>query len=160
MRSLLAGQRLANPARGAANTLLRFGFRFNGRHAFRGGDMMLGDADPQMRGALLVAECAAHRRGTQTLPARAFVHVTGVDVQLVHVERRAGIFGLAFGIGDGAAQHLFNVLRGTLLREVQRVQRVLGLLPANQIHHQASLLRRHAHMLGQRVRFDVGLRLL
>ena len=89
-----------------------------------------GYTDPQMRGALLVAECPAHRRRTDSLPAGAFVDVAGVDVQHVHVERRAGIFGFAFGIGDGAAQNFFDVLRGTLERELQSVQRVLRMSPA------------------------------
>ena len=76
------------------------------------------------------------------------------DVQLVHVERRAGILGLALGVGNGAAQHLFHVARRALLGEAQNLQGVLGALAANQVHHQAHLLRRHAHMPRQRVRLN------
>src|ERR1700730_16462569 len=116
--------------------------------------MVLGYANPDMRGALLVAECAAHRRGTETLPARAFVHETLADKEPVDIERRASIFSLALGVGDGAAQHFFNVLRGALRRVAERVQRVLRALPTNQIDNQAGLLRRHAHMARHSVSFN------
>ena len=116
--------------------------------------MMLGNSNPQMRGALLVAECAAHRRRTQPLPARAFVHKALVDEQLIDIERRAGIFRFAFRVGDRAAQQLFDRPCRALRREPQRLQRVLHLAPANQVDHQARLLRRHAHVLCERVRFD------
>ena len=60
-----------------------------------------------------------------------------------------------------ALRNTFSMcLAERFLRETQSLQRVLRLLPANQIHHQPRLLRRHAHMLGQRVRFDVCLCLL
>jgi len=125
-----------------------------GSVAAGGGAVMLRHRDHDMAGALLVAECTAHRRWPQPLPSRAFVHETLRDEQLVHVERRAGVFGLAFRVGDGAAQHFFDVLRGALGGEPQRLQRVLHFAPANQIDHQPRLLRRHPHVLGKRVRFD------
>src|ERR1700681_2269969 len=113
-----------------------------------------------MRGTLLVAERPAHRRGTQTFPARAFIHKTFGDVQFIDVERRSSVFRFALCIGNRAAQDFFNVLGGTLLRVAQGMQGVLSFLPTNQIHYQPRLLRRHTHMLRQRVRFDVGLSIL
>src|SRR6266403_1128995 len=141
-------------ARSAPNALLRFGFSDVGGDALGGGDMVLGNADENVRGALLVAERAAHRRGTQPLPARTFVDVRLAHEEPVDVERRAGIIGFALGVGDGAAKHFFNVLCGALRRVAQRLQRVLSLLPADQIDHQARLLRRHAHVPCKRVGFN------
>ncbi len=149
-----AAESFAHAARGTAYALLRFRFRFDGGNALRGGNVMLGDADPQMRGALLVAERAAHGRGTQALPARAFVHEAVVHVQFVDIQRRAGVLRLALRVGDGAAQNLFDVLGRALGREAQRLQRRLRLLPADQVHHEARFLRRHAHVPGQRVGFN------
>ena len=63
--SLLPGQRLANAASGATNALLGFRFGNVGGNAFGGGHVMLCNAHPNMRGALLVSERTAHRRGTQ-----------------------------------------------------------------------------------------------
>src|SRR5579872_2262352 len=107
-RVRLAGQSLAHATRGTTHALLRFGFSLVCRNAFRRSDVMLGNSDPQMRRALLIAECAAHRRRTQPLPARAFIHEALVDEQLIDIERRAGVFGLALRIGNGAAQQLFD----------------------------------------------------
>src|SRR5580692_9592613 len=45
------------------------------RHSVRCGAMMLGYLYNDMRRALLIAESAAHRRGTHALPSRAFVHI-------------------------------------------------------------------------------------
>ncbi len=112
----------------------------------RRGAMVLGHRHDDMRRALLVTKRAAHRRGPQALPARAFVHETARNIQLIHIQRSAGIFGLALGIGDGAAQNFFDIPRGALLGVAQNLQGVLGALAADQVHHQADLLRRHAHM--------------
>src|SRR5258707_1921124 len=89
--ALLAGQRFAHATRGTTHALLRFGFRFNRGNALRCSDMMLRDADPKMRGALLIAERATHGRGAQPLPARAFVHEASVHEQFVDIERRASV---------------------------------------------------------------------
>ena len=64
-----------------------FGFREIRGNAFSGGDMMLGNADKNVRGALLIAERTAHRRWAQPLPAGTFVDESLVDVELVHIER-------------------------------------------------------------------------
>ena len=82
-------------------------------------------------------------------PKRAAKHIEKVLRSAI-----ASVFRLAFGVGDSAAQNLFDVLGRALGREAQRLQRCLRLLPADQVHHQARLLRRHAHVPRQRVRFD------
>ena len=110
------------------------------------GDVMLGDAHDDVRRAALVTERAAHRRRAQPLPARAFVHVAVRYEQVVDVERRAGVFRLALGVGNRAAQNFFHVARRALHGEAQNLQRIFGALPANQVDDQANLLRRHAHV--------------
>ena len=84
---LLASQSLANTARGSPHTLLRFGLGNVCRVAFGSRDVMLGHTDPQVRSALLVAECPAHRRRTQPLPAWPFVYETLRDVKFIDVQR-------------------------------------------------------------------------
>src|SRR5208282_4708836 len=105
-------------------------------------------------GALLVAEGTAERRGPDALPARAFVHETFRDVQVVHVERSPGILGLALRVGDGAAQDFFDIARHALAGEAQDVERLLRALPADQIHDQARLLRRDARIAHQGTALD------
>ena len=63
-------------------------------------------------------------------------------------------FRFALGIGNSAHQNLCNVFGRALRRVLQCLQGVLRLLPANQVHHQPRLLRRHAHMPSQGVRFN------
>src|SRR5580704_17867074 len=89
-----------------------------------------------MGGTLLITKTAAHRRGTHALPSRAFVHVAASYEQRIHVQRFAGVFRFALGIGDRAAQRFFDFLRYSLLRESQSVQRRLGAFSANQVNHQ------------------------
>ncbi len=108
--------------------------------------MVLENADHDVAGAPLIPERAAHRRRTQPLPARAFVHKAPRNEQVIDVERRAGVFRLALGVGNRAAQHLFDVARRALLGEPQNLQRVFGALPADQVDDQTNLLRRHAHV--------------
>jgi len=36
---------------------------------------------------------------------------------MIHVERSAGIFRLAFGVGDRAPKHFLDIASGALLRE-------------------------------------------
>src|SRR5215470_16298385 len=95
---LLARQSLANTARGSANALVRFRFRNVGGMAFGRCDMMLCDSNPEMRGALLVAERTAHWGGTQTLPSRPFVDERLRNIELIHVERRPRIVGFLFRV--------------------------------------------------------------
>src|SRR5690349_16467130 len=115
---------------------------------------MFGNADPEMGGALLVAESASHGGGAETLPPRAFVDETVRNKKLIDVERRSGVFGLALGVGDGAAQHLFDVLGGALRRVLKRLEGVLDAASANQVDHQARLLRGQANVPREGVRFD------
>src|SRR5262245_37464545 len=147
----LAGQSLAYTPRGAANALVRFGFSHIGGVAFCRSHMMFRNLHPEVRGALLVAETAAHRRGTHALPARPFVHKALRNKQLINIERRSGIFRLAFRVGDRAAQKLFNRTGSTFWRVTQRMQGILHALAANQVDHQPRLLRRHANMPRERV---------
>ena len=107
---------------------------------------MLGNFHQNMAGALLISETAAHRRRTHALPTRPFIHEAARHKQFVHVQRLAGIFRLAFGVGDGAAQRLLNILGHALLRELQRVQRFFRAPSANQVYHQPRLLRRNARV--------------
>src|SRR5690349_1621452 len=130
---LLARQSLANATRGTANALVRFLFRNVGGVTFCRSNVMFGDTDPNMRGALLVAERAAHRRGTQTLPARALVDECLGDEELLDIERSTGVFGLLFRVGNGAAENFFDVLGCTLWREAKRFERILHFLAADQI---------------------------
>jgi len=88
-----------------------------------------------MSGALLITKAAAHRRGTHTLPSRAFVHVTAGYEQRVHVQRFACVFRFALGICDRAAQRFLDFLGYSLLRESQSVQRSFRALTANQIDY-------------------------
>src|SRR5262249_18476922 len=118
-RRLLAGKRFAHATRSATHALLRGGFRFNCRNSLRSSNVMLGNSHPQMRSTLLIAKRSAHRGGTQPLPARPLVHEAVGYVELVDVQRGAGIVGLPFGIGDSAAQHFFDVLGSTLGRKPQ-----------------------------------------
>src|SRR5262249_59041991 len=102
---LLARQSLANTPRGSPNAFVRFRLCNVGGMAFGRGNMVLGNANPKMRGALLITERPAHRRGTQPLPARAFIHERLRNVKLIHVERCSSVVGLLFRIGDGTAQN-------------------------------------------------------
>ena len=74
--------------------------------------MMLGNSNGDVRCALLIVERAAHRRRPQTLPSRAFVYEAARNIQFIDIEGSAGILGLAFGVGDGAAQHVLHIARG------------------------------------------------
>ena len=140
--------------RKAVDSALRFGFRHVGCHAFRSRHVMFGHAYPQVRGALLVAKRPAHRRGAQPLPARPFIHKALRHEQLIHIQGRSRVVRLTLGIGDCAAQHLFDVFGRALRRVLQCLQSVLRFLPADQIHHQPRFLRRHSYVPRQRVRFN------
>ena len=48
--------------------------------------MMLGHGHHNVRGALLIVERPAHRRGAQALPARTFVHETARNIEMVDVQ--------------------------------------------------------------------------
>jgi hypothetical protein len=50
---------------------------------------------------------------------------------MIHVQRCPRIFGLALGVGNGAAQHLLDIARSTLLGEAQNLQRILGALASD-----------------------------
>ena len=99
--------------------------------AIRCGSVMLGHFHDDVARPLLITEPAAHRRGTQSLPSRPFIHEAARDEQRVHVERFARIIGFALRVGDGAAQSLLDFLRHALFREAQRLQSFFRALAAN-----------------------------
>jgi len=49
---------------------------------------------------------------------------------MIDIERRAGILGLAFRVGNGAAQYLLDIACRALFREAQNLQRIFGALTA------------------------------
>ena len=106
---------------------------------------MLGHFHHDVARPLLVAERPAHRRGTNSLPSRPFVHEACRHEKRIHVERVAGILGFALGVCDGASQNLFDFPRHALLCEPQRLQRIFRAMSADQIDYQARLLRRDAN---------------
>src|SRR5262249_44139073 len=111
---LFAGQSFANAPSGAANALVGFRFGYVSCVAFGRSNVVFCNLHPKVRGPLLVAKTAAHWRRAHPLPARAFVHKALGNEQLIHVERRSGVFRLAFRVGDRTAQNLFNRAGRTL----------------------------------------------
>ena len=69
-----------------------------------------------------------------------------VDIEIVVV----------LGIGDGRSQHLARVDRHGLLAELKNVQRIAGLLAADQPRNQVQLLCRTADLRADRQRLIVG----
>src|SRR4029079_18131875 len=61
---------------------------------------------------------------------------------------------LGLGVGNRRAQHLLDVARDPLAGELQRRQRVVDVAAADQIEHQARLLRRGTDVLRGGVAFD------
>jgi len=80
------------------------GFRFDGGDALRRGHVMLRNANPEMRGALLIGGT----RGPSARDANASSARLSLTKQVSRTARRhrrcAGVFRLAFRIGDSAAQ--------------------------------------------------------
>src|ERR1700704_6131527 len=153
-RLFLSTERLASLPHRSLNALLRFRFRRGSRDALLYGVVMLDDADHDVAGAALIPERAAHRSRAQALPARAFVHKTARNEEVIDVERCAGVLGLALRVGNCAAQHFLHVTCRALLGEAQNLQGVLGALPPDAVHHQADLLGGHAHVARHRYRFN------
>src|SRR5450755_2686448 len=125
----------ASLANGAAHALGCLRFLGGCSDSFCCGAMMLRYFHNNMSGALLITKAAAHRRGTHTLPSRAFIHVTAGYEQRVYVQRFACIFRFALGICDCAAQRFLDFLSYSLLRESQSMQSCFRTLTANQINH-------------------------
>src|SRR5207245_6049049 len=67
----------------------------SGGGTFGGGTMMVRDGDNNVRRAPHIAEGPAHGGWPQALPARSLIHEAARNVQLIHVQRRSGILGLA-----------------------------------------------------------------
>src|SRR6266478_4852684 len=153
-RLFLSTERLASLPHRSLNALLRFRFRRGSRDALLYGVVVLDDPDHDVAGAALIPERAAHGSRAQSLPARAFVHETARNEEVIDVERCARVLGLALRVGNSAAQHFLDVACRALLGEAQNLQGVLGALPPDQVHHQADLLGRHAHVPRHRYRFN------
>src|SRR5208337_1769842 len=94
-------------------------------------------------GPPLVAVGTAHGRGTNSLGTWSLIDVGLRYHQLVHVH----VFSFLLRIGDGRTQSLFHGLRHSLLGVGQDTQRLTRVLAANQVHHQARLLRRNSDVL-------------
>src|SRR6266853_2644249 len=153
-RLFLSTESLASLPHRSLNALLRFRFRRGSRDALLYGVVMLDAADHDVAGAALIPERAAHRSRAQSLPARAFVHETARNEEVIDVERCSRVLGLALRVGNSAAQHFLHVTCRALLGEAQNLQGVFGALPPDQVHHQADLLGRHAHVPRHRYRFN------
>src|ERR1700722_16190534 len=107
---LFSGQCFAYAASCSTNAFVGFRFRHVAGVTFRRRNMMFGHRDPNVRRALLIAECAAHRSWAQPLPARAFIHETFRNKKRVHIEWCARIVGFALRVGSRASPQLFNRL--------------------------------------------------
>src|ERR1700689_2281928 len=93
-------KRFASLATPSAHALGCLRFRGGCSYSIRRGAVVFRYFHNNMSGALLITKASAHRRGTHTLPSRAFIHVAAGDEQGVHVERFACVFRFALGIGD------------------------------------------------------------
>src|SRR3981189_3340823 len=128
-RLFLSTKRLASLPHRSLNALLRFRFRRGSRDALLYGVVVLDDADHNVAGSALVPARAAHRSRAQALPARAFVHKTARNEEVIDIERCAGVLGLALRVGNSAAQHFLDVTRRARLGATQNLDGVLGALP-------------------------------
>src|SRR6266853_57499 len=145
-----SGKRLASLLHRALDALLRFRFHRGGGDALLYGVVMFEDADHDVARPALIPERAAHGGRTQPLPARALVHKAARNKEMIDIERCARVFGLALRVGNGTAQNFLNIARRALLGEAQNLKGILGALPADQVHHQADFLGRHAHVARHR----------
>src|ERR1700683_4716707 len=143
-RPLSCRECLSRLANGALYALRGFRFRRSRFRTRRGSLVMLGHFHHDVTRPLLVAERPAHRRGTNSLPSRPFVHEACRHKKRIHVTRVAGILGFALGVCDGASQNLFYFPRHALLCEPQRLQRIFRAMSADQIDYQARLFGRDA----------------
>src|SRR5262249_8156322 len=114
-------------------------------------DRLLAHRDGEVRRPLHDAEGTAHRRRAHALLRRALVRVTRRDIEPVDVAAEAF---LLLGVGDGRLEHLRDVLRDALLRELQRRERVIHATATNQVEHQAGFLRRRPDIARGGFRFD------
>src|SRR5258706_5226462 len=105
-RLFLSTERLASFPHRSLNALLRFGFRRGSRDALLYGVVMLDDPDHDVAGAALIPERAGHGSRAQSLPARAFVHTTAPNEEVIDVERCSRGLGLARRGCPRAAQHV------------------------------------------------------
>src|SRR3954453_16600600 len=96
-------------------------------------------------------------RGTTATARRKALHHERVAHERFSNHQGIGVETMVvFGIGDGAFQHLLDLARDTLVAEFEFGERLLDLLPPDQLSQKVELLRadtQHAqHSLGFVVR--------
>src|SRR5262245_32017268 len=104
-----------------------------------------------MRRPLHHTKCPAHRGRTNPLHARALIGPGLCNEEPIHVAAEAF---LLLRVGYRRAQHLLDVARDELLRELERRKRLRDVASADLIEDEARLLRRRADVPRGRVRFD------
>ena len=114
-------------------------------------DRTFRDLYGQVRRSLDHAKGAAHRGRTDTLHRLPLVGVARRHEKAFDVAAEAF---LELRVGDGRAQHLRQLARDQLARELQRCQGLVHPLAADQGAHQPGLLRRRANALRRGSRFD------
>ena len=135
-------------ARGAAAALAArrrpppTGTTFSGRSA---------TAHREVRRPLQHAERAAHRRRPHALLRRPLVGVARRHEQPIDVAAEPV---LLLRVGDRRPQHLRDVARHRLARELQRRERAVDVLAADQVEHEPGLLGRGADVARGRLRLN------
>jgi len=113
----------------------------------------LGHLDRQVRRPLQHAVRPSHRGGAHALLRGALIGVARRHEQAIDVAAEPV---LLLRVGDGGAEHFLHVARHGLLRVLERRERAIHVLAANQREHEARLLRRGAHVARRGRRFDHG----
>src|SRR5262245_37705644 len=104
-----------------------------------------------MRGALQHAERPSHRRRPHALLRRPLVRVARRDEQPIDVAAEA-VFVLR--VRDRRAQHLRDVVGDSFARVLQRRERAVDVLAADQTEHEPGLLRRGPHVPSSGLRLN------
>src|SRR6185436_20797556 len=99
----------------------------------------------------LIAVGPAHRSRADSLHARTFIDISFGDDQRVYVD----VVIAVLGVGDGRPQHFFDGRGDALVDGAENMNRLAGLLAADQIDDQARFLRRGSEVSG----FGSGLHL-
>ena len=111
----------------------------------------LGHVHGQVRGALDDVERPAHRGGADPLHRRPLVREAGLHVEPVDVAAEAF---LLLRVGHGRAQHLRDVARHALAGELQQRERLVHVTAADEVEHEARLLRGRPDVLRGRFALD------
>ena len=111
----------------------------------------LGHVHGEVRRPLQHAERAAHRRRPHALLRRPLVGVARRHEQPIDVAAEPV---LLLRVGNRRPQHLRDVVGHRLARELERRQRAVDVLAANQIEHEPGLLGRRADVARRRLRLN------